>query len=616
MQFRNFRRLLLSASLLTFFTMELYAQGDFVYINNNLGVVNLPAPNTVSAFSVSPGGALTPVSGSPFATGGTGSGAGAFSGERAAICMVGNRLYVANQGSSDVSAFNINPTTGVLTPVPGSPFATGGATTNGMSIDRTTDGRFLIAANGGSFTDPTFSITVFSIDVNGALTIAPGSPYSLAIMPTSLRISPNGQYLSVAHTVVSVDAVAMFSIGANGSLTSVPGSPFLAPADGLVSGLDINCASNLLFAGSANANGTNVDVFSIGAGGVLAPIPGSPFNNPGVGINSSVVLLSPNEQFLFVSNQISNSITVFNVAANGGLSLVASSPFANSGGANPHQMATNQAGTLLYVNNSNGTISIFNIASNGSLTPVSGSPVLVASSTRPGIAAYPAAGGGSFTCPDDITVSNDPGQCRANVSFPPISSGCGGVVTCTPPSGSLFSVGTTTVTCSSGATQCSFQVTVNDTEAPVVDCGVAVPVLWSPNRTLVNVGLNLNTTDNCGAPTVTIQVFSDENDEGTAIDKHSPDAKNIAPGTLLLRAERKGNENGRVFLIVIKAVDSGGNLSVCAQTVVVPHDQSQEALDAVSAQAAAARSYALANGGAPPPGFFSIGVGPVIGPYQ
>jgi hypothetical protein len=177
-------------------------------------------------------------------------------------------------------------------------------------------------------------------------------------------------------------------------------------------------------------------------------------------------------------------------------------------------------------------------------------------------------------------------------------------------------VGTTTVTCSSGATQCSFQVTVNDTEAPVVDCGVAVPVLWSPNRTLVNVGLNLNTTDNCGAPTVTIQVFSDENDEGTAIDKHSPDAKNIAPGTLLLRAERKGNENGRVFLIVIKAVDSGGNLSVCAQTVVVPHDQSQEALDAVSAQAAAARSYALANGGAPPPGFFSIGVGPVIGPYQ
>ncbi len=38
----------------------------------------------------------------------------------------GNFLYVANSGSRDVSVYAINKTTGALTQVPGSPFATSG----------------------------------------------------------------------------------------------------------------------------------------------------------------------------------------------------------------------------------------------------------------------------------------------------------------------------------------------------------------------------------------------------------------------------------------------------------------------------------------------------------
>ncbi|MGE0133491.1 MAG: hypothetical protein AB7U82_35905 [Blastocatellales bacterium] len=160
-------------------------------------------------------------------------------------------------------------------------------------------------------------------------------------------------------------------------------------------------------------------------------------------------------------------------------------------------------------------------------------------------------------------------------------------------------------------------MTVNDTEAPVVSCGVTTPILWSPDKTLVNVGFSASAADNCSSSlSTTIQVFSDEDDGGTASEKHSPDAKNIGSGTLLLRAERKGNENGRVYLIVIKTTDSGGNVGICVQTVVVPHDQSQASLDSVAAQAAAAKAYALANNGTPPPGYFVIGVGPAIGPFQ
>ena len=160
-------------------------------------------------------------------------------------------------------------------------------------------------------------------------------------MPDGVKVSPDGQFLSVA--LESTDEVWMFSIGAGGALAPVPGSPFASPADGNAAGVDITCASNFLYAAQANVGGTNVDVFSVGANGALTLVQTS--NNPGVGSDSNVAVLSPNDQFLFVSNQLSNSVTVFNVAANGMLSLVPGSPFGGTGGA-PSGMATDAAGNI------------------------------------------------------------------------------------------------------------------------------------------------------------------------------------------------------------------------------------------------------------------------------
>ncbi len=82
------------------------------------------------------------------------------------------------------------------------------------------------------------------------------------------------------------------------------------------------------------------------------------------------------------------------------------------------------------------------------------------------------------TCPNPITVDNDPGQCGAVVNFTATAvDNCDGSLTptCTPPSGSFFPVGTTTVTCeatdAAGNTgNCMFTITVNDTEAPAITC--------------------------------------------------------------------------------------------------------------------------------------------------
>ena len=121
----------------------------------------------------------------------------------------------------------------------------------------------------------------------------------------------------------------------------------------------------------------------------------------------------------------------------------------------------------------------------------------------------------SITCPADISMSNDPGQCGAVVNYTaPSDSGCG-EITCDHPSGSFFPVGTTNVTCTSSAgPACSFNVTVNDTEDPTISappdasyqCPFDFPAA-NPSQAVAS--------DNCGTLTVTVSE-SNNGGAGTA----------------------------------------------------------------------------------------------------
>ena len=154
--------------MMVFCTLRVMAQSSFVYTNNDR------SPNTISGFSAAANGVLNPVPGSPFTTGGNGAGGGSFSSNRITTAIVKDFLYAGNSGSDNVSAFSIDPVTGVLTPVPGSPFSTGGVADGiGMSLTTTPDDLFLIVANGSSM-----NITVFSVAANGALSPVAGSPFA------------------------------------------------------------------------------------------------------------------------------------------------------------------------------------------------------------------------------------------------------------------------------------------------------------------------------------------------------------------------------------------------------------------------------------------------------
>lgn len=159
-------------------------------------------------------------------------------------------------------------------------------------------------------------------------------------------------------------------------------------------------------------------------------------------------------------------------------------------------------------------------------------------------------------------------------------------------------------------------ITINDTQAPTVNCSVERALLWPPNSDLVNVGLTVAASDNDGeTPAIQLDVYSDEDDEEQA-GGMSPDAKDVAAGTLRLRAERRGDADGRVYVIRIRATDSSNNTSVSYCTVVVPHSQSKASLNSINAQAAAAVAAFTSNGHNPPAGFFLVGDGPTVGPKQ
>ncbi len=116
-----------------------------------------------------------------------------------------------------------------------------------------------------------------------------------------------------------------------------------------------------------------------------------------------------------------------------------------------------------------------------------------------------------LTCPGDTTVGNDPGLCTAVVNFSATTSGNCGPVTCNPPSGTVFPLGTTTVTCTAFSGEiCTFHVTVNDVEPPQITCPPPDTVECSASGGTPADDPQLNAffagvsaSDNCGSPSVT-----------------------------------------------------------------------------------------------------------------
>jgi 6-phosphogluconolactonase len=97
-----------------------------------------------------------------------------------AVDLTARFAYVTNRGSDNVSGYSI-ASNGVLTPVPGSPFAAGGGP---ISVAADPTAKFVYAANIDSN-----NVTTYSIGSDGALTPVPGSPFAARVKPVSVAIT-------------------------------------------------------------------------------------------------------------------------------------------------------------------------------------------------------------------------------------------------------------------------------------------------------------------------------------------------------------------------------------------------------------------------------------------
>jgi len=187
----------------------------------------------------------------------------------------------------------------------------------------------------------------------------------------------------------------------------------------------------------------------------------------------------------------------------------------------------------------------------------------------------------TITCPTNLVVCADPGQCGALVHYTaPLTANCADSnIECVPPTGSFFPVGTNLVTCvvkdSNAQVEdtCTFQVVVRDCEPPVIHSLAASPdVLWPPNRTMQPITVRVSASDNCGLTRCRIlSVSSSESTDGDGGGDTAPDWEITGDLTLNLRAERSGNETDRVYTVTIECTDASGNGSTAAARVIVAH---------------------------------------------
>lgn len=231
-------------------------------------------------------------------------------------------VFVANRLSNSVSGYAIDAATGSLTPIPGSPFATG---LHPVAVAADPSGRFLAVANMGDPPSATFgNLSAYLIDpVTGVLTPVDGSPFATSLFPEGVTVHPTGKFVYVANAGV----VPAFSVDpGSGVLSPLPGSPFFTSGSG-PDNVGIDPAGKFAYVpnlASANVTGFTIDA----ASGVLTELPSSPFPT---GTEPAEVVVTPSGRFAYVMNHGASTVSAYSIDGTTGALTSIADPVAVGG---------------------------------------------------------------------------------------------------------------------------------------------------------------------------------------------------------------------------------------------------------------------------------------------
>jgi 6-phosphogluconolactonase (cycloisomerase 2 family) len=341
-----------------------------LYVNDNT-----QAPNTIAAFDRHADGTLTPVSGSPFSAGGSGTGSPLASQGSLQESSDGRYLLAVDAGSNQVSVLRIRPD-GTLALVRGGLIGSGGLKPVSIAVH---DGLVYVAnaSDGGA------DYTGFRLGPGGRLHPIPASTFALpdGSSPGDVLFNATGSVL--AGTRVGSSEIDSFIVRPNGKLTAAPGSPVAAQGPGPFGSEFRPTNPSQLFVSNAHggANAGTVSAFSVASDAALTSIGSSPFAD--LQTAPCWVEISHDGRYLFAVNTASATISSYSIADGGSLALIGSTPLHGPAGPGPEDARLSPGGASLWVVDSGlDQVSGFAV-DGGSLTEFASSPTALPAGAAP-----------------------------------------------------------------------------------------------------------------------------------------------------------------------------------------------------------------------------------------
>jgi 6-phosphogluconolactonase (cycloisomerase 2 family) len=235
---------------------------EIVYHSGHYLVSHATTQNVAVLALDAQGGALAPVSGSPFATDGGGA---------RFLATDGKRVFVSNETTGTITVFDWNAQTRALTRTAGSGRVAFGC--RGLAV---WNDRLYVAS------EPSGTIIVFDVAADGTLAPNPVSPISSGGLSSPRAIIAEGTRLHAAN--FASPSIAGFNLQGSGDATPIGGSPFAASRSG-IEALARN--GSKLFA--VDGAGAALLAFTLDASGALTEDAGSPFalSGPSTGVASA-----------------------------------------------------------------------------------------------------------------------------------------------------------------------------------------------------------------------------------------------------------------------------------------------------------------------------------------
>jgi 6-phosphogluconolactonase len=334
---------------------------------------NTTGSNTIDAFARHADGSVTPLPGSPFAAGGAGTGAGLASQGAIQVTRDHRYLLAVDAGSSQVSVLRL--TAGGVPVLAGRPVSSNGS--QPVSVAVSASGLVYVANSGAGQSN----YTGFRLSRGGALTPVPGSTVAVPGASGLGDVFFNPLGTRVIGTRTGTSQIDSFVVLPSGRLLAAPGSPFTGQGLGQL-GAEFSPARpfQLFVSNAHNGPGLGtVSAYTDGVLGRLTPVGASPV--PDGQTAPCWVEISHDGRYLFTVNTGSSNISSYAISPRGALTLIGSTPIRGGGGDIDARLSPD--GRTLSVDGSAAHILSVFAVTGGHLTEVPSSPAPLPAGSAP-----------------------------------------------------------------------------------------------------------------------------------------------------------------------------------------------------------------------------------------